>query len=159
MKNLLVVDMQKGFINQNNSFLIDKINALLKTEKYDNVFYTKFCNNKDSMYVNLLNWEVMIASDERQFAVDVLPNSTIFAKQGYGLKTSHIKKFKQLNISNIDVCGTDIDACVLSIMFQLFDNKIQPVLLKDYVASSTSKTLEQSALNIIKNQFGDKCIR
>lgn len=159
MRNLLVVDMQKGFINENNSFLIVKINNLLKIEKYDNVFYTKFYNHKNSFYINFLNCDLMINKEERQMAVDVLPNSTTFVKNGYGLKNSQIKKLKQLNITSMDICGTDIDACVLSIMFQLFDNSIVPVLLKDYVASSTSKTLEQSALNIITNQFGKKCIR
>lgn len=159
MKNLLVVDMQKGFINENNSFLIDKINNLLKTEKYDNVFYTKFYNHKNSFYFNYLNWNLMINKEERQMTVDVLPDSTIFVKNGYGLKNSQIKKLKDLKITSMDICGTDIDACVLAIMFQLFDNNILPVVLKDYVASSTSKILEHSALNIIANQFGSSCIK
>ena len=159
MKNLLIVDMQKGFINKNNEFLVSRINNLLKTEKYDNVLYTKFCNNKKSLYASLLNWTGMIKSSERDFAVNILPNSLIFVKQGYGLKNSQIKKIKKLNITSIDICGTDVDACVLAIMFQLFDNNIKPVVLKDYVASSTSQTLEDSAFKIIINQFGKDCVK
>ena len=101
----------------------------------------------------------MIKSSERDFAVNVLLNSLIFVKQGYGLKSSQIKKIKKLNITSIDICGTDVDACVLAIMFQLFDNNIKPVLLKDYVASSTSQTLEDSAFKIIINQFVKDCIQ
>ena len=37
MKNLMIVDMQKGLMNKNNQHLINKINAYLKEESFDKV--------------------------------------------------------------------------------------------------------------------------
>lgn len=50
MKNIIVVDMQKGFINENNEILISKINKYLQNNIFDNVFYTKFINDENSAF-------------------------------------------------------------------------------------------------------------
>ena len=50
MKNIIIVDMQKGFLNKNNEFLSEKINEYLANNKFENVFYTKFKNNGNSFF-------------------------------------------------------------------------------------------------------------
>ena len=56
MKCLIVVDMQQGFMYaENYKNLTKKIDFLLENQKYDKVFYTKFVNLKDSLYINKLN--------------------------------------------------------------------------------------------------------
>ena len=40
MKNIIIVDMQKGFINENSKHLVDRINTYLKSNKFDNIFFT-----------------------------------------------------------------------------------------------------------------------
>ena len=45
MKNIIIVDMQKGFINENNKHLVDRINTYLKSNKFDNIFFTQCINN------------------------------------------------------------------------------------------------------------------
>lgn len=154
----MVVDMQKGFMNENNNFLIDKINEYLKNNNFDYIFYTKFNNNNASLFSKLLNWNEMISSEAQELAVDFHSKAIIFEKDGYGLTKNQIDTLKKMNIAEIEICGTDIDACVLSIMFNLFDAGIKPILLKDLTGSST-KDMMPPALKIIKNQFGKSCIR
>lgn len=50
-KLLLVIDMQKGFINENTNFLIDKIRDLLNNDYFDKIAFTKFINYSDSYFV------------------------------------------------------------------------------------------------------------
>ena len=154
----MVVDMQKGFMNENNMFLIDKINAYLKSNNFDYIFYTKFNNRSESLFSKLLNWNEMTSSEDKELAIDFHSNAIIFEKDGYGLTKSQIDTLKKMNITEIEICGTDIDACVLSIMFNLFDAGIKPILLKDLTGSST-KDMAPPALKIIKNQFGESCIK
>lgn len=51
MKTLLIVDMQKGFINSNNEFLINKINELLEKNIFENIVLTKYKNKRNSPFV------------------------------------------------------------------------------------------------------------
>ena len=67
---------------------------------------------------------------------------------------------KNLNIKEIEICGTDIDACCLAIAFNLFDNNIKPIILSNLCASSSNnKDLYENTIEIMKRQFGQESIR
>ena len=63
MKSIIIVDMQKGFINENNIHLIDKINKYLIENKFDNIIYTKCINKEGSSFDKILNWKEMLTKD------------------------------------------------------------------------------------------------
>ena len=48
-KMLVVVDLQRSFINENTEFIIDKIKKLVNSNEFDKVIFTKFVNNEDSI--------------------------------------------------------------------------------------------------------------
>ena len=70
MKNIIIVDMQKGFINDNNKHLVDKINTYLTSNKFDNIFFTQCINNNESPYVKILNWNGMTNIDEQKLIIN-----------------------------------------------------------------------------------------
>lgn len=155
MKNIIVVDMQVGFIKENNKHLVEKINNYLKTNKFDNVIYTKYINSQSSPFVKILGWEGLTESSEQELCVTMLENSVIFEKEGYGLSGEQMSKLKELNITEIEVCGTDSDACVMMIAYQLFDNGIKPIILKELCASSSSNgRVNEAAFLIMERSFG-----
>ena len=159
MKNILIIDMQKGFINKNNSFLIEKINDYLALNNFENIFYTKYINTPQSPFVKILNWNGMLTVEDQKIVVNQLPNSMCFVKTGYGLTTEMISKIKEKNITEIEICGTDTDACVLAIAYNLFDNNIKPIIIKDLCSSSsTNKLIHKNSLEIMKRSFGEKNI-
>lgn len=160
MKSIIVVDMQRGFINKNNEHLINKINTYLNSNKFDNIFYTKFYNNENSPFVNILKWYDMSNTYEQKFVVYFMPNANIFSKNTYGLNSDNIKTLTKLNINEIEVCGTDTYACVLTIAYQLFDSNIKPIILSDLcVSSSNDKNIHNNALQIMERSFGKECIK
>lgn len=160
MKNIIVVDMQKGFINQNNQFLIEKVNSYLHSNCFKNVFYTECINQSGGPFLEILKWNAMLKIEEQQIVVDILNNSTIFTKNGYGLTPEMIKCLKDKNITEIELCGTDTDACVMAIAYNLFDNNIKPIILSSLCGSSSSnKKLHNNSIEIMKRSFGKENIK
>lgn len=155
MKSIIVIDMQKGFINKNNTHIVDKINNYLKTNAFDFIFYTAFINSLNSPFVKILNYKNMIDRDEQNFVVDIVPNSTIFEKEGYGLTQEMITVLKDNNIQEIELCGTDTDACVMAIAYNLFDNNIRPIIKSELCATSSfNNSIHTNSLEIMKRSFG-----
>ncbi len=153
-KVLLIVDMQKGFINKNEySNLINKINNLIKRNTYNYYIFTKFINKTDSFYVKKLNWKNLISEESQKICVTIPKNSLIFEKFGYGLNESQIKKIKEIvsTDNQIDICGLQTDACVYAISIQLFDNLIFPNILINYTATSNNN---ENVKSMLIHQFG-----
>lgn len=79
-------------------------------------------------------------------------NDLVFDKRGkYGLSPAQVAVLKRRRIRRITVCGLDTDACVLGVMFSLFDAGI-PAALKASLCWSSSG-LHRQALAIIDEQF------
>ncbi len=141
-KVLLIVDMQKGFINKKEYLDLEiKINDLIKKNTYNYYIFTKFINKSDSFYVNILNWKNLTNKDSQRICVTIPKNSLIFEKFGYGLNESQIKRIKEIVSADnqIDICGLQTDACVYAISLQLFDNQIFPNILINYTATTNNK--------------------
>ena len=56
-KLLLVVDVQNDFINDNTKKCVDKIEQLINSNKFEYVAFTKFINNKNSIWYKKLNYK------------------------------------------------------------------------------------------------------
>lgn len=160
MKNIILVDMQKGFINENNNHLVDKINTYLTSNKFDNIFFTQCINNSQSPYTKILNWNGMADSDEQKIIINNQKQAIILTKDCYGISQKDIELLKSLNINEIEICGTDIDACCLAMGFNLFDNNIKPIFIKDLCStSSRNVNMASFAFSIIERQFGKDSIK
>ena len=160
MKNIIIVDMQKGFINDNNKYLVDKINTYLESNKFDNIFITQCINNNESPYKKVLNWKGMTNIDEQKLIINIPKQAKILTKNCYGISQNDIDLFRSLNINEIEICGTDIDACILAIGFNLFDNNIKPIFIKDLCGtSSKNENMIKYAFSIIERQFGKDSIK
>lgn len=160
MKNIIIVDMQEGFINDNNYHLVDKINTYLAFNKFDNIFFTQCINNNESPYIKILNWNGMTNIDEQKFAINIPRQAKVLTKNCYGISQKDLNMFKSLNINEMEICGTDIDACVLAIGFNLFDNNIKPIFIKDLCGtSSKNENMINYAFSIIERQFGKNSIK
>ena len=160
MKNIMIIDMQKGFVNNNNYHIVEKIFNYIESEKFDNIFCTRCINNPNSPFVKFLNYEAMCTEDEQRLVIDIKKEKTVITKTGYGIGNKAIEELKEKNITEIELCGTDTDACVLAIAFELFDNGIKPIILQNLCASSSSNMeMHNMAIRIIERQFGKNNIK
>lgn len=151
MKTLLVVDMQKGFIKgKSYEKLIDKINDLITNGKYEKVLFTKFINDnaRNSLYQDKIGWNRLKTKKEQEISIAIPENSIVFEKYGYGLEKGNLEYIKSLNIKEIDICGVKAEACVYAIALQLWDARIYPNILINYVLGNADMK------NVYIKQFG-----
>ncbi len=73
-------------------------------------------------------------------------------KHGYSLNAAEVARLKKAGVTKALVCGADTDACVLGVVFTLFDAGIDCEVERDLCWSSTG--LHEPALRIINEQFG-----
>lgn len=146
MNALLIVDIQKEFVNNK---IVEEINNYVKPSNYDFILGTIFENNSTSNFVKLLNYNECMNNIKPLINCD-----EIYKKHTYGIDNTIVEKLKQY--SRVDIIGTDIDACIMAICFQLFDNNINFRVLTKYCY--TSGRVKNEALLIMKRNFGKAII-
>jgi nicotinamidase-related amidase len=90
-------------------------------------------------------------SADTRLLIEPSPGDLVIDKTTYGLKPADIRRLKRHGIKQITVCGLDTDACVLGVMFSLFDAGIICHLKENMCWSSAG--LHNPALKIIREQF------
>lgn len=146
---LLIVDVQQAFT--------PPFPFVLKIDRYARRFtcriFTQFINPPESLFRRALK-ETSCAPGTADTALLLAPRKgdLIFRKEGcYGLRPRQVAAIRRRRINHIIVCGLDTDACVLGVMFSLFDAGIRCELKEDLCFSSSG--LHKPALEIIRAQF------
>jgi nicotinamidase-related amidase len=130
---------------------------LRKLERYSKLFpcriYTRYINPAGSLFRRVLKQKSCApGTADCDLLLRPHPGDLIFDKiASYGLTPSHIRKLKAHGIERATICGLDTDACVLGVMFSLFDAGIECHLKEDMCWSSSG--LHKPALAIIREQF------
>ena len=159
MKSLLIViDLQKAFVNDNTKHIVEKINSLINEKKYDETIFTRFVNYNGSIWTQKLNYKECISNDSRELMIDTKDN-LIFDKSIYSALTNELKNYIEDNkIDNIYLCGIDTECCVLKTAFDLFENGYNVYVLKDYCACTHGELRHSNAIEILKRNIGDKYV-
>lgn len=153
-KLLLVIDMQKDFINENTKFLVEKIENLIEENKFDNVLFTRFINNDNSIFYKKLGYNGCISNEGKRLAIKTNNNETI-DKQGYTALTQEcVNYIKDNNIDEIYLCGIDTECCVLKTALDMFEKGYDVYVLKDYSASTHGKKRHDNAIQILERNIG-----
>ena len=168
MNILMIIDMQKGFITDNNKHIVDVINNIVKSNKFDKIIATKFINKENSPFIKFLNWEGMLEPEEQKIIVDLPKDTVIIEKTSYMLPSYIVASHKLYlegeiihlkDDDNVFICGTDQDACILGIAYQLFDSGIRVKFIKNAISSASKNSVDLEILkNIYKRNFGKDSI-
>lgn len=157
-KLLIVIDVQKAFINENTNQIIEKINDLINSNSFENIIFTRFINYNDSIWVKKLNYKECISDDSKRVMVDTKDN-LLFDKNTYSSLTNELKQYiKDNNINNIYLCGIDTECCVLKTALDLFEENYNVYVLKDYCACTYGELRHNNAIEIIKRNIGNKYV-
>ncbi len=145
---LLIVDVQRAFAPPSQ--------FLAKLRHYATRFpcrvFTRYINPKDSFFRRKLKQKCCApGSADIELLLEPQKGDLVFNKASYGLKPAHIRQLKRHGIRQITVCGLDTDACVLGVMFSLFDARIECHLKENLCWSSSG--LHRAAIAIIREQF------
>src|SRR4030088_1012826 len=136
---LLVVDVQRGFINEFTRHIPARVKCLIETGDYSPLLFTRFVNTPTSPYQRLLDWHACVAPPETEL-VDELAQfaheGAVFTKPGTtGMPADLGDRLGSERFSHVYVVGIDTDMCVLKTAMDIFDIGIEPNELADCCAS------------------------
>jgi nicotinamidase-related amidase len=145
---LLIVDVQRAF--EPPPRFVEKL------RRYSRPFpcrvFTRYVNPRGSMFRRVLKQKCCApGSEDTELLIEPSPGDIVLKKSTYGLSPAAIRVLKRRKIRCVTVCGLDTDACVLGVMFSLFDAGIE-CHLKEAMCWSSSG-LHKPAMAIIREQF------
>ena len=94
---LLVIDVQNNFINKHTKNIPNKIEKLIKENRFNYVVFTKFINNKSSNFYKILNYKGCIEENDKKIVIDTKDNKILEKRTYTALNKKlidYIKKIK-----------------------------------------------------------------
>lgn len=145
---LIIVDVQRAFP------VPPRIIAGIRrySRRFDLRVFTRFVNPPGSLFRKIMDMHVCApGSEDTELLITPEKGDVVLSKQGYGLTRAQLTRLKRLGVGRACVCGVETDACVLGVMYSLFDAGIACRVKPDLCWSSTG--LHRQALQIIEVQF------
>lgn len=148
MEILIIVDLQKAF--EVPPKLVHGIERYAR--RFKKRVFTRFVNPPGSLFrTKLKQRSCAPGTEDLELLIPPGKADLVLTKQGYGLTRAAIQRIRKLGATRAVVCGIDTDACVLGVMFSLFDSGLECCVKKDLCWSSSG--LHREAMKIIKAQF------
>lgn len=153
---LLIIDVQNGFINDWTAHVPMRVEGLQET--FDSVLVTRLYNPQKSLYRKLIGWNgFSLGSVDTQLAFAPSPDTTIIDKSSYScVNTAFIDRLRRDGVSRVHLCGTNTDGSVLASAIGLFEAGFEPVILAHACGSTNGHTEHQAALQILRRLIGEK---
>jgi nicotinamidase-related amidase len=120
--------------------------------RFDHRVFTRFVNPTGSPFRRHLAQHCCApGSADIELLVPPRPGELVIDKAAYGLPPDALRTLKRRHVTNAIIVGLDTDACVLGVMFSLFDAGIRCRANPRYCRSSSG--LHGEAVKIIGQQF------
>jgi nicotinamidase-related amidase len=160
---LLVVDVQRGFLNEFTRHIPARIQRLILMGDYAPVLFTRFVNTPNSPYQKLLDWRGCAEPPETELASELSAfagHDRVFTKHGMtGMSDELSEYLRTEGFPQVSVVGIDTDMCVLKIAMDVFDLGIEPVVLVDCCASTAGLQAHLAGLAILSRNIGPHQLR
>lgn len=155
---LLIVDVQRGFINAHTRHIPQGIESLQRS--YAHIVATRFINGPDTPHAKILHWHRFLpGSEETAFAFTTAKNTHIITKHRYGcIDDSLLAWLRERAIATVDLCGIDTDMCVFKNAVDLFDDGIRPRVLTEHCASHAGREYHDMAIRLLERAIGKEQI-
>jgi nicotinamidase-related amidase len=149
MDAIIIVDVQKDFPIPPE--LLDKIER--RSREFPLRIFTKFINLPESLFRRKLQrTSCLPGTPGVELALPTTARDLVLEKSGYGLGPAQVRRIIDAGVRQALVCGVDTDACVLGVVFSLFDAGVDCEVDRTLCWSSTG--LHEAALKIVQEQFG-----
>lgn len=145
---LVIVDLQRAFPVPPN--LVERIHRYAR--RFRRRVFTRFVNPPGSLFRRKLRQHSCApGTPDTELLVAPSARDVVITKATYGLTRRDIARLRRRGIKRVTVCGVDTDACVLGVMFSLFDAGIVCRAKPDLCWSSSG--LHRTGRRILGAQF------
>ncbi len=151
---LIIVDIQSGFITDENKWILPNVKKLLTEEVYDLYIEATFHADPGSLWDKQTEWtfpyeptmpDIKSLIPER--AVQVIKAT----KSVFGGDKDVVKILKENDIEEVHIIGLDTNDCVMATAFDAFDAGFFTYVIEDCTESSNGSHLRDTALEILRN--------
>ncbi|WP_181724223.1 cysteine hydrolase family protein [Nocardia gipuzkoensis] len=163
---LMVVDAQKGFVNEFSApavpVIVDLATRWAATGR--STIFTRYFNYTDSPWEKLIGWRALYGPPETDIVDELMPltthpNSYTLDKTVYtALTREGLELLGGLDVTDLIICGIATDACVLKTALDAFELGYVPWVVRDAVASNATRhsaqEVHESALLHISRLVG-----
>ena len=160
MKNLLlIIDMQEGFRHTESEIILPNL-LKLKRSFDGKIVFSKFVNNKNSLFEKQLNWIEFQNDEDKKLFPELQTSDNIKLEHStYTVLNKELKEFISKNkITKVYLCGIYTDVCIIKTAMDLFDNDLETFVIKDACSSLHGKKNHNSAIDSLKHIIGKKQI-
>lgn len=153
-KLLLVIDVQKEFINEYTGEVLNRIKKLINSKEYDMIAFTRFINDEKSVFYKKLKYRGCMNLEQQEIVIET-GKWRVFNKRTYTVVNEEFKNYiKDNKIDEIYICGFDTDACVQKTALDLFEQEYNVFILKDYCMCYRGYELHEATINNLKRLIG-----
>jgi nicotinamidase-related amidase len=151
---LIVVDMQKVFINDQTKKVLERIKTFLtrKDRLFSCVIGTQYVNNKNTACYQYEGWKECMEGEEETEICPELINfmDYIVKKDKYTCYTEEfLKILKDNHINKVFFCGVNTGCCVLHSVLDCYENIIDCYVIEDLCGSTSGEHYHDISIDLL----------
>lgn len=152
---LLVIDVQNGFINEWTRHVPARVGSL--QESFDHVLVSRFYSPQKSLHRRLVGGGFALGSVDTHLAFTPSPTASIVDTPIYSCISPEILDgMRRQGIARVHLCGIATDRAVLKCALDLFDGGIEPVVLAHATGSDAGPAMHEAGLQILRRAIGER---
>ncbi|MFJ9597966.1 isochorismatase family cysteine hydrolase [Streptomyces virginiae] len=158
---LLVIDVQRGFVNQHSRDVVPTVVRLVDGWRAAGgaVVFTRFHNAPGSPYETISGWERLRTAEEQAFVEELAPfiddSALVIDKsQASAFTPEGSQLIRDAGWSDLVLCGIDTDACVYDSATAAYQRGYRPWVVTDACASSGGSRYHEAALLLAARNLG-----
>ena len=151
---LVIIDMQKGFINAQTEKIPEKIRAFLTQNPglFSCIIGTQYVNNKDTACYRYEGWKECMEGEEKTELCEELNDfmDYIIKKDKYTCYTEEFLRILAENhINKVYFCGVNTGCCVLHSVLDCYENVMNCYVIEDLCGSTSGKHYHDISIDLI----------
>lgn len=155
---LVVIDMQKGFLNEHSNHIIQNVSTLIRSCQGISmpIIFSRFFNVVGSPYERFIGWDRVHSEPETDIADELVHLAeTLIDKSFYTVFTPEfINLVKENNWKTFILCGIATESCVLKTAIDAFELGFRPIVISDACASDMGANSHIAGLLVLENLIG-----
>ena len=153
---LIIVDIQPGFITEENNQILPNVENLLRSQKYDAYVEAIFSATKGSLWDKQMNWTFPKQDTVSEIKALIPKENCLFVeketKSVFKGNKDVVKFLKENNIEEVHIVGLDTNDCIIATAYEAFDLGFFTYVVESCTASSQSPKLRENAIKILREQ-------
>lgn len=151
---LIIVDIQTGFVNKRDEWIVSNVEAILKQGNYALCIDAIFHADKNSLWNKQEAWTFDLSPTVPEIKKLLDPKKTIFitktTKSVFAAQSDLPQILKSQGIEEIHVVGYDTNDCVLATANDAFDAGFFTYVIEEGTDSSESEALRKAAIALLR---------